>query len=73
MIGITMKGLSIRPSGVAHAGSMYGDGIYWAVHSTKSINDRALKDFIFGQGKNKTAYLFLADVAFGNQRLLPVT
>lgn len=70
MIGITTKGLLIRPSGVAHAGSMYGDGIYWAVHSTKSINYCDVKGSHWAQGTNKTAYLFLADVAFGNQKIV---
>lgn len=69
MIGITTKGLLIRPSGVPHAGSMYGDGIYWAVHSTKSINYCDIKGSYWAQGSNKTAYLFLADVAFGNQKI----
>lgn len=69
MIGITTKGLLIRPSGVAHAGSMYGDGIYWAVHSTKSINYCDVNGSHWAQGSNKTAYLFLADVAFGNQEM----
>lgn len=69
MIGITTKGLLIRPSGVAHAGSMYGDGIYWAVHSTKSINYCDVNGSYWAQGANKTAYLFLADVAFGNQEM----
>jgi len=70
MIGITTKGLLIRPSGVAHAGSMYGDGIYWAVHSTKSMNYCDVKGSYWAQGSNKTAYLFLADVAFGNQKIV---
>jgi predicted DNA-binding WGR domain protein len=69
MIGITTKGLLIRPSGVPHAGSMYGDGIYWAVHSTKSINYCDVRGSHWAQGNNKTAYLFLADVAFGNQKI----
>lgn len=69
MIGITTKGLLIRPSGVVHAGSMYGDGIYWATQSTKSINYTDVKGSYWAQGTNKTAYLFLADVAFGNQQL----
>lgn len=69
MIGITTKGLLIRPSGVPHAGSMYGDGIYWAVHSTKSINYCDVKGSHWAQGNNKTAYLFLADIAFGNQKI----
>lgn len=69
MIGITTKGLLIRPSGVIHAGSMYGDGIYWAVHSTKSMNYCDVKGSYWAQGSNKTAYLFLGDVAFGNQKM----
>jgi len=69
MIGITTKGLLIRPSGVIHAGSMYGDGIYWAVHSTKSINYCDVRGSHWAQGNNKTAYLFLGDVAFGNQEM----
>lgn len=69
MIGITTKGLLIRPSGVIHAGSMYGDGIYWAVHSTKSMNYCDCKGSYWAAGSNKTAYLFLGDVAFGNQKM----
>jgi len=69
MIGITTKGLLIRPSGVAHAGSMYGDGIYWATNSTKSINYCDVKGSYWAQGTNKTAYLFLGDVAYGNYEM----
>jgi len=68
MIGITTKGLLIRPSGVVHAGSMYGDGIYWATQSTKSINYCDVRGSYWAQGNNKTAYLFLADIAFGNYK-----
>lgn len=70
MIGITTKGLLIRPSGVAHAGSMYGDGIYWATNSTKSINYCDVRGSRWAQGSNKTAYLFLADVAFGDSKVV---
>jgi poly [ADP-ribose] polymerase len=70
MIGITTKGLLIRPSGVAHAGSMYGDGIYWATNSTKSINYCDVKGSYWAGGGSKTAYLFLADIAFGNQKIV---
>lgn len=69
MIGITTKGLLIRPSGVIHAGSMYGDGIYWAIHSTKSMNYCDVTGSYWAQGSNRTAYLFLGDVAFGNQEM----
>lgn len=69
MIGITTKGLLIRPTGVAHAGSMYGDGIYWATNSTKSINYCDVRGSYWAQGTNKTAYLFLGDVAYGNYKI----
>ena len=69
MIGITTKGLLIRPSGVAHAGSMYGDGIYWATNSTKSINYCDVRGSYWAGGRSKTGYLLLSDVAFGNQKM----
>jgi poly [ADP-ribose] polymerase 2/3/4 len=69
MIGITTKGLLIRPSGVTHAGSMYGDGIYWATNSTKSINYCDVKGSYWAAGSAKTAYLFLGDVAYGNSKM----
>jgi hypothetical protein len=69
MIGITTKGLLIRPSGVIHAGSAFGDGIYWASNSTKSMNYVDVKGSYWAQGNNKTGYLFLADVVFGNQKI----
>ncbi len=69
MIGITTKGLLIRPSGVVHAGSAFGDGIYWASNSSKSINYTDVKGSYWAAGTNKTAYLFLADIAFGNQKI----
>jgi len=69
MIGITTKGLLIRPSGVVHAGSMYGDGIYWATQSSKSMNYCDVKGSYWAQGSNRTAYLFLADVAYGKYKM----
>jgi poly [ADP-ribose] polymerase len=66
LIGITTKGLLIRPSGVVHAGSCYGDGIYWATNSTKSINYCDVKGSYWAGGGGKTAYLLMGDVTFGN-------
>jgi len=70
MVGITTKGLLIRPSGVPHAGSMFGDGIYWAAHSTKSINYTDARGSYWAAGGADKAFLFLADCAFGNQRIV---
>lgn len=69
MIGITTRGLLIRPSGVVTAGSMYGDSIYVANQSTKSINYCDVRGSYWAQGNNKTAYLFLLDGVFGNQKI----
>lgn len=69
MVGITTRGLLIRPSGVAHAGSMFGDGIYWASNSTKSVNYTDAKGSVWAKGADDRAFLFLADCAFGNQRV----
>ena len=68
MIGITTKGLLIRPSGVVHTGSMYGDGIYWATQSSKSINYTDIRGSYWARGSSDTAYLFLADVAYGKYK-----
>jgi poly [ADP-ribose] polymerase len=67
VVGITTRGLLIRPSGVVHAGSMFGDGIYWASNSSKSINYTDAKGSHWTGGNSDNAYLFLADCAFGNQ------
>jgi poly [ADP-ribose] polymerase len=69
MIGITTKGLLIRPSGVIRAGSMFGDAIYLGSQSSKSINYVDVKGSYWAQGNNKTGYLFLADCTFGNQKI----
>lgn len=45
-----------------------GDGIYYATNSTKSINYCDVKGSYWAQGNNKTAYLFLCDVAYGNYK-----
>lgn len=34
---IVQQGLKIRPSGAVHTGSMYGDGVYFAVEADKSM------------------------------------
>jgi poly [ADP-ribose] polymerase len=69
MVGITTRGLLIRPSGVAHAGSMFGDGVYWASNSTKAVNYTDAKGSVWAKGNADSAFLLLADCAFGNQRV----
>ncbi len=68
MAGITTRGLLIAPSGVVTAGAMYGSGCYWATNSSKSVNYCDVKGSYWAQGSNKTAFLILADIAFGKQK-----
>lgn len=69
VIGISTKGFLIRPSGVPHAGSAYGDGIYLATNSTKSINYCDVAgSYWAGGGNNTKAYMFLVDGIFGNYK-----
>jgi len=71
MIGITSKGMLIKPSGVKYNGNMYdkNGALYFAVSSTKSINYVDCKGSYWAAGNNKIGYLFLCDVAFGHYKL----
>jgi poly [ADP-ribose] polymerase len=65
MTGILSRGLLIRPAGAVHAGSMFGDGIYFAHQSTKAINYTSARGSYWANGGDDVGYVFLADVAFG--------
>lgn len=67
LIGITKKGLLIRPSGAVHTGSMFGDGKYFAHNSTKSLN--YCDGGYYTGGKISNRYMFLLDVGLGNVHL----
>ncbi len=73
LIGITTRGLLIRPAGAAYTGSLLGDAIYWAINSTKSINYTSAKGTYWAGGKDSSAFMFLADVAFGKQKIIQST
>jgi poly [ADP-ribose] polymerase len=66
MVGIISRGLLIRPSGAIHTGSMYGDALYHAENSSKSMNYTGCKgSYWSGDSKNSRAFLFLEDVIVG--------
>lgn len=69
MTGIITRGLLIRPAGAVHAGSMFGDGLYFAHQSTKSLNYSSVKGSYWASGKDETGFLFVADTAFGNMHV----
>jgi predicted DNA-binding WGR domain protein len=69
MVGIVTRGLLIRPAGAVHAGSMFGDGLYWAHQSTKSLNYSSVKGSYWASGKDESGFLFVADAAFGNMHV----
>lgn len=69
VIGITKKGLLIRPSGAVHTGSMYGDGKYFAWQSTKSLNYTDGGYYTGGQAHNSSRFMFLLDTSLGNMHV----
>jgi predicted DNA-binding WGR domain protein len=66
LTGILNKGILIRPAGAVITGAMYGNSVYYATQSTKSINYTSLSSSYWAKGNDKTAYMFIADVALGN-------
>lgn len=63
LVGITRRGLLVRPTGAVYTGSMFGDGKYFAWQSTKSLN-YCDGGYWTGGGADKR-YMFLLDCAFG--------
>jgi predicted DNA-binding WGR domain protein len=63
LVGITRRGLLIRPSGAIYTGSLFGDGKYFAWQSTKSLNYSDGGYWTGGRADKR--YMFLLDVAFG--------
>lgn len=69
VVGITKRGLLIRPAGAVHTGSMFGDGKYFAWQSTKSLNYTDGGYWTGGRTKNSSRFMFLLDVSFGNMHV----
>lgn len=71
VVGITKRGLLIRPAGAVHTGSMFGDGKYFAWQSTKSLNYTDGGYWTGGRSNNSSRFMFLLDVSMGNMHLAP--
>lgn len=69
LVGITKRGLLIRPSGAVRTGAMFGSAKYFAHQSTKSLNYCDGGYWTRNQGKSQAKYMFLLDVALGNMHL----
>jgi len=65
---IIQTGLLIRPSGAVHTGSMFGDGIYGASKSQKSIGYTSLRGSYWSKGSDDKAYLAIFAFNVGNQK-----
>lgn len=66
MVGIITRGLLIRPAGAVYTGSMFGDALYHAENSTKSMNYTGCKGSYWAkENKQNRSYLFLEDVIIG--------
>lgn len=61
-VGILSKGLKIKPKGVYHTGSMFGNGVYFANCYSKSAN--------YMRGNGKYAVMLICEVATGNPKIL---
>jgi poly [ADP-ribose] polymerase 2/3/4 len=70
LVGITRRGLLVRPTGAVHTGSMFGDARYYSWQSTKSLN-YCDGGYWTGRAKQTKKYMFLLDVAFGKMFLAP--
>lgn len=71
VVGITKRGLLVRPAGAVHTGSMYGDGKYFAWQSTKSLNYTDGGYWTGGRQSNSSRFMFGLDVALGNMHVAP--
>jgi len=69
LVGITRRGLLVRPSGAVHTGSMYGDGKYFAWQSTKSLNYTDGGFWTGGRHSVSARFMFLMDVSLGKQHI----
>lgn len=65
---IIQTGLMIRPSGAVYTGSMFGDGIYFANKSQKSLGYSSLSGSYWTRGNSNVGFLALFDVHLGNEK-----
>lgn len=71
-LSIAEKGLMIRPAGAGYNGSAFGDGIYFAQHSGKSLNysDYSGSYRSYTGGSSSQAFLLLFNVNVGKQKVV---
>jgi predicted DNA-binding WGR domain protein len=67
LVGITRRGLMIRPTGAVYTGSLFGDGKYFAWQSTKSLNYCDGGYWTGGNRSISSRFMFLLDVSMGKQ------
>lgn len=65
---IIQTGLMIRPSGAVYTGSMFGDGVYFANKSQKSLGYSSLSGSHWTRGNSSVGFLALFDVHLGNEK-----
>lgn len=71
MVGIIDRGMLIRPSGAVHTGSMFGDSLYFAEASSKSMNYCGCRGAYWSGGTNNDrVFMFLNDVIVGNPHIV---
>lgn len=69
MVGITTRGLLIRPSGAVFHGAAFGSGSYFGMAS-KALGYSSCRGTYWAKGKNKTGFMFLVDVCLGDPKIV---
>lgn len=67
---IMTKGLLIRPSGVVHTGSMFGNGNYFADTFDKSLGYTSISGSRWAKGGKNFAFLAMYNVHLGKQYII---
>jgi len=67
-MGILQGGLKIRPAGAVITGAMFGNGIYFANRSQKSVGYTSLKGSYWASGSSNKGFIALFSVHTGNAK-----
>ena len=68
IMGIFQQGLMIRPANAVITGAMFGNGIYFANRSQKSLGYSSLRGSYWTGGNETKGFLFLFSVHTGEQK-----
>lgn len=68
-LSILTNGLQVRPPGIPTTGSMFGNGLYFAELSQKSVGYTSYKGSYWTRGSDNSAVLALYNVGLGREKI----